>query len=825
MELRPQARAEMEFRHENNRISRSWMPAFRQKYLLASLPDSKNERDSQTPRLKHPGNPMIRKIIGIKNVGRFEDCRWRCGSQFESLTLIFGENSRGKSTFCDILRSCQTNSPDQVLGRRRLGATGASEVELRTDSGNLKFDGKAWNSPLASLAIFDTTFVHQNVYAGDHIDHEHKRNLYRVIVGEQGVKLAQRVDTLDCEIRDANQFVAAKRDVLAAMLPPGTDLKNFAMLSADADIARKIDEKEDEIQASETAARRAAEIKAKGLLQSIAAPTLPVDFDALLAEKLPTLAEEAEKRLRAHLSQNTTGATESWVALGLAYQKGDICPLCGQSTSGLDLLAAYRAYFDRAYNDFKQKLAGAESLIGARFGDTVTLGVQKAIGDNAALWEFWSQIGIGVGLSVPDVGSLTAVVAEVRNQATVLVRKKIAAPLEEMTQTEELKEALKRLMAVTELVTEYNAIVQSFNAQVTAFKIKQASADIPKLKTELSHLKLVQLRHSAKVVTALKDYTAAENAKARLNSEKTTAKTALDKYSEGVLAMHEKRINELLQMFGAGFRISGTERSYVGGKPSSTYKLVINGVTVNLGDEKTPASSPSFRNTLSAGDRSTLAFALFVSQLERDPNRNERIVVFDDPFTSQDRSRRTATHALICKLAQQVEQVFVLSHDPHFLRASWDAYKGGSNVSSFQFVRMGNGTTVGEWDIVRETTGEYAKKHRVLWDYRHNSARIGVSSREVAQTIRPVLEEYLRLKLPHSFADNEWLGDFIAKIRNAPDTDPAAAAKCIVERVALINEYSKRYHHGSNPGADTETVDEAELLTYVEQTLEVVGGF
>ena len=146
-------------------------------------------------------------------------------------------------------------------------------------------------------------------------------------------------------------------------------------------------------------------------------------------------------------------------------------------------------------------------------------------------------------------------------------------------------------------------------------------------------------------------------------------------------------------MFAAGFRIGGTERSYVGGKPSSNYKILINSVSVELGDDRTPVNVPSFRNTLSAGDRSTLALALFIAQLERDPNLKDKIVVLDDPLTSQDRSRRTATQTIICNLAKEVKQVFVLSHDPYFLRALWDGYKGGGSIKSFQFLRMGNGTS------------------------------------------------------------------------------------------------------------------------------------
>lgn len=278
-------------------------------------------------------------------------------------------------------------------------------------------------------------------------------------------------------------------------------------------------------------------------------------------------------------------------------------------------------------------------------------------------------------------------------------------------------------------------------------------------------------------------------------------------------------------MFAAGFRIGGTGRSYIGGKPSSSYKLIINGTAVELGDDKTPLNIPSFRNTLSAGDRSTLALALFIAQLEHDPNLKDKIVVFDDPLTSQDRSRRTATQILICNLAKEVKQVFVLSHDPYFLRALWDGYKGRGGIKSFQSLRMGDGTSVGEWDVVKETAGEYAKKHRVLWNYRYNSVNSAGVPREVAQTIRPVLEEYLRLKLPHSFADGEWLGDFIAKLRDASGTDSVSATKCILEDLELINEFSKRYHHSSNPAADRELVNETELLAYVERTLNVVGGF
>ena len=91
---------------------------------------------------------------------------------------------------------------------------------------------------------------------------------------------------------------------------------------------------------------------------------------------------------------------------------------------------------------------------------------------------------------------------------------------------------------------------------------------------------------------------------------------------------------------------------------------------------------------------------------------------------------------------------------------------------------------------------------------------------------RPVLEEYFRFKFPGVFADKEWLGDFIARIRNAKTGESLHAAQKILDELQEINDYSKKYHHSSNPGgADTEPINDGELQVFVGRTLDVVGGF
>lgn len=64
------------------------------------------------------------------------------------------------------------------------------------------------------------------------------------------------------------------------------------------------------------------------------------------------------------------------------------------------------------------------------------------------------------------------------------------------------------------------------------------------------------------------------------------------------------------------------------------------------------------------------------------------------------------------------------------------------------------------------------------------------------------------------------MGGIITIIRAAGATHPLHA---IVEDLDEINVYCRRYHHGENPNAATEAVDDAELQGYVRRTLKLVG--
>ena len=231
--------------------------------------------------------------------------------------------------------------------------------------------------------------------------------------------------------------------------------------------------------------------------------------------------------------------------------------------------------------------------------------------------------------------------------------------------------------------------------------------------------------------------------------------------------------------------------------------------------------TPCFNNTLSSGDKTTLAFAFFLAKLDEDPDLKDKLVIFDDPISSLDSHRRTCTQQQIARVSNQVKQVILLSHDPYFLRLIWEGSEK-SNTKTLCIIRSGQESTISEWDIEHATRGEYFQNYFALAEYLENGPNGDL--RVVARCIRPLLEGNLRLRFPGQFGRGEWLGDMLRKIREANGQDPLNSLKPFLQELSDINDYSRHFHHDQNPDADTYPIVDTELKAYVERTLEVISG-
>jgi wobble nucleotide-excising tRNase len=766
---------------------------------------------------------MLEKIVQIKSIGRFRNYTAKGDVTFRRLTLVHAENGRGKTTLCAILRSLQSGQTEFVAERKTLAATGPAFVHIRLNNANYQFDNNAWTETYPDIAIFDPVFVNDNVHSGDYVEHEHKKNWYRVIVGAQGVQFARQIEELDGQIRDVNTDLRTKKDDMSRHLPSGTEIDHYLQWQPVADIEEQIRRKTEELSNRQRAAAKSGEIRAKGLLEKVQIPSLPPDFAAVLAKQLTDIVADAETKVRQHIAQHQMGHQgEPWLSQGLTYVKDDRCPFCGQGLRASDLIGAYRSHFNTAYASLKQEVAQLSQHINTAIGEKSLFSAQQVIAGNAALAEFWKEFTT-VELPVISFPNIQQVHAALRERCFTLARRKQDSPTEAITPDADFTAALAEADALRKVVAAYNTAVDATNSGVNEQKTSAGrEGDITAIKNELAQLEARKKRFEPEVSQACQAYQNAVNAKVGLEKRKEAARQQLDQHCRDLLKTYEQSINEYLDQFNAGFRITNTRHLYTGGTPSSHYQIEINSTALDLGDTRTPAGTPCFKTALSSGDRSALALAFFLAVLKQDANIGRKIVVFDDPFTSFDRFRRTCTQQLIQRILESAEQVVVLSHDPFFLKLLSDECPSAStNVKTLQMSKAGDTTVFGEWDIQAETQSSYMKDYSTLLGFYR--VRNG-DPRAVARTIRPFLEGMLRSHFPEQFQQNDWLGNFIDKIRVADETSGLQHAKADLVELDAINGYSKKFHHQQNTNADTEPINDDELHGFVKRTLKLVGG-
>jgi len=546
---------------------------------------------------------MLEKIVSIKNVGRFVNYGAAGDVTFRNLTLLFTENGRGKTTLCAILRSLQSGHHEHISERETLGGSEAPSILIRIDGGTISYSDRRWSAVYKDISIFDSTFIHDNVYSGDYVEHEHKKNLYRVIIGAQGVQLARQVDSLNEKIRSANSDLRSKKETVLRLIPDGIALDEYLSWEAVSEIDILIKNKKEEIDSMRRAIESAEEIQKEGILSKLQLPSFPPDFTNIISKQLSDIEENAEAFVHKQIANHEMGNQgEAWLSRGLGYIKNDLCPFCGQSVKTNELIAAYRSHFNADYIALKEEIAQLSQHINNRIGLAALNTAQQTYSNNLALQEFWKQF-LKLSLEKINFDEIQAKYSKLREMVLSIALLKQQSPLGKVSPDTDFMEALNAVQALQNDVAAYNNGVDDFNAIVNKQKSNvQEGGNVRVLEADLVKLEAKKQRLEPEVVKACQDYESAIDDKAQLEQLKTRAKEQLDQYCETNIQLYEQIINEYLEQFNTGFRIINTKYQYTGGTPISQFQIVINSCPVDLGNQKTPAGKPCFRTTLSSGD-------------------------------------------------------------------------------------------------------------------------------------------------------------------------------------------------------------------------------
>jgi wobble nucleotide-excising tRNase len=757
---------------------------------------------------------VIRKITKIRNIGKFKEYA-SSEISFNKFTGIFSENGMGKTTLTAVFRSLCVNNPKLIQGRRRLGEAGKPHFKCELDAGFIDFDDDKWSGTFSDFEIFDSHFVNENVYSGLHVDISQRKRLYQFIIGNEAIELNRKVSDLNVQATQLTSTIREKQLELNKHIGNEIDSAVFLKLPEISDVEAKIASKAKGV----NALLEVAKVTKLKELQTISIPIFSAEnFNALINKKIGNISKSAEDKARLHIKTHLDAEGERWIKEGVTYlSDGSECPFCGSDVTSNDLVSAFRSFISSEYDALKVELEKAFGQVLSSFREATIVSAKATIESNGSSIESWDRyVKLSLEKVVPPgtVPSPILTAEQLEPPFRTFVKElqrvtadKLRSPLEIPTGLAEFEAARVNYQEMIERVSEYNQAVNGQNAIVQHYKKGLSSSDLKTEQASLSNLKATRIRYTDKVKQLCDDVLALTAKKQTVETDKTKAREQLEAETNKIPALYQERLNYYLERFGADFRIIDHKKVTPRGESATEYKILLNGVEIALGDSSTPDDVPSFRNTLSEGDKSTLALSYFLARLEREKQLAQKIIVFDDPISSQDGSRRVWTKNFLGHYGKKAKQLIVLTHDSIFLEEMYSDLKREGFVC-LQIARSTEGNKLIKIDIAEFNKNSHARNLRAV--HRYVDFNEGTAE-HVKRCIRPLCEDFIRVQAPHSFADKETLGGMITAIEKAPGGDELDCVKPHLQDLITLNNYTRGDHHGQ--ADEGGAINETELRT------------
>ena len=759
---------------------------------------------------------MIDRFRLLRNIGQFDSVT-ATAYAFQRLTLLYAENGRGKTTLSAIFRSLAQDRPDLILERHRLAAAHPPEVIIDCAGGPQPaiFQSGAWNRRLPSLAVFDDAFVDENVCSGLSVEAEHRQNLHELIIGAQGVALNQQLQAFVTQIEAHNAELRTRAAAVPAAAMGGMTIDAFCALQPRPNIDADIQEAERALQA----AREQTPIREARPFEAITLPAFDTAaIERVLLRDLPDLDTAAATRVQEHLSRMPAGS-EAWVADGMRRipPGGRECPFCAQDMTASPVLAHYRAFFSEEYRNLKDSIGRLANSIDQAHSDNGPITLERALRTGSERRAFWARFA-----DMPEIALDSTAVTEDWRRARQLIATTLAAkaatPLDRMELSEETKAAIAAYDLHRTDAADLSGQLLAANRNINIIKEQAAAGNVTARGADLVRLQATKARQDPNVAPLCDAYAAEKTAKNATEQQRDQARQALEQYRRNVFPNYQNAINQYLARFNAGFRLEQIQPTNTRGGSACSYSLRINNVVVPVTADA-GSGQPAFSNTLSSGDRNTLALAFFFSCLDQDPDLSGKVIVIDDPVSSLDDNRSLTTVQEIRRLLPRVAQVIILSHSKPFLCQTWES-SDPTQRTALQVRREGpTSSTIDAWNVDADLITEYDRRHEKLRTYVQTGATGNL--RDIAVDIRPTLEYFCRVAYPANYPPGDLLGNFRDRCQTRLNQGNPIMPAADVQELRDLTDYGNRFHHNSNPhGYLTVVVTDAELQGFVQRTLD-----
>ena len=761
---------------------------------------------------------MITKVKRLKSIGKFYDFSEKANAlDWHKNTFVFAPNAYGKTTLVNVLRSLRDNDPKLIRVRMTLGTATEPEAVIVIDSDNYVFNGTKWERQYPAIQIFDMPFIHANILTHE-IGHEHKKNIHKIIIGAEGVKLADELSILKAMEKAKGQEILNLVNQFKQGWFITLSLNAFLAIHSDeeAAVGPRIRQLEQGIKSKESE----AVVRGLGHPRQMTAPLFDISTAKILAtKKLASIHEAAEKQVLAHIAHNFKDKTQArqFIRQGFDLIQAD-CPFCGQDlNNAATLLNAYREFFDEAFRAYQQIVTEQVATFAKwNLDNDLTVLVSNHNANLAILRQWEPYLGT---IALPDV------VVTVDSFRARLVESKgnVQSELEKKQKDPNTDADLSQFDTLTTELAGLKAAVEGYNAAVSSIieKAKQYIVDLPKsdvasLQVALAKEKEIKKRFEPEWEKLATDYPAAKRDAADLASQKNAKQKELETYSKTIFDIYQKRINVLLAILGTDFTITGLtgktdERA---NESYSDFGFLILEQTVQLA---TRDDAPCFKNTLSEGDKSTLAFAFFIAAMEKTPELDKQIVILDDPLSSLDETRREATARLLLGLSPTVNQLSVFTHKRDFLYMLCDKMPENKVLQICSDKK--NGSRLNVFNVVEERKSDYV---RMVEDMeRYINEDFGPSAETMQGNLRKLFEVVLKTKyyraLAQDIMSNRGFGALLATLFNTRLLDES-----LKPRLFDLCSVTNGPHHGEVVDATPKKLSRDELIPLIREALNLV---
>ncbi len=623
---------------------------------------------------------MIERFKEIKNIGTYKNAEQIASCGFNKITIIYGNNSQGKSTFCDILKSLSYNDPSYIENRKSIGETASPQVEINFGNKNIaKYANGQWSTQKdlfknQHIVIFDTEFVQNNVFTNSEIERKNKENFTDFILGSESIEIQKQL----LELKEENNKLDKENESLKKDIESYTKLtiEEFAKIKFEEDI-KDLDTLclglHQQIINLKNDRQDIENIKKLPMPSTIEYNDENVSqynkINEILISNYNFSRKDIIENFNNHKKQFNSSAKniDKWISDGFSIGTSNICPYCGSPTENNKLVESYIILFCENFINYTNRVEGLSKIsVATKKIDELKIQVNSNLVkiQNLAPKIYLDNICVlQNNLNTYSDKLLSFLENLLKNKSDIDLQIKESINNKNKDKYNSVNKVIvepyiKTLAELQTLITTYNMALNEF--------IELSSNYLKDLSNENISLKINELEKEYKEKCDIVNRNI-HNEKFLLYLSNLTKIKENESKSKKLKDDFEKTQSDFIKTFFADID------TYFLRLGSHNYK--IEQETTKQGIKKIFTLKLKYRDkkvdylrfVLSDSDKRALALSIFLSKLKNDKDLNKSIIVMDDPITSFD-NERMSLFINILKEFSNANQIIILTHYADFYK-------------------------------------------------------------------------------------------------------------------------------------------------------------